>query len=350
MCMLITGKSAAVRNKLLSTEGLIESLYKYNSDGLGVMYATAAKLKVIKKLPDNTAAAKKMIEALPNDEREVAIHWRMRTHGHIDLVNCHPYEINASTYMMHNGILATGNKADTSKSDTWHFIKNYLASLPVDALHDKGFHDLVGELIENNRFAIMSADGRLSVVNADQGFEKDEVWFSNTYAMDAELVFPEMKRPPKVSTSFNTRWEMIDSPGSAGWMPTTTPAGGWYSNPRDMSYDAALSGDDDDEEETYAELADLVCEAVEGYDPYTMAQLLESHPRDTIDIVLDTYKVTEYKAYSKLSVPDTRNRDMWVQGDRHELVQLAKVNPEGCAEALIYNCNYELDCSIAGGV
>jgi hypothetical protein len=69
----------------------------------------------------------------------------MRTHGDIDLLNCHPYEIlnraehGLDLWLMHNGVLATGNRADITKSDTWHYIQDYLkpmlASNPDFAFH-----------------------------------------------------------------------------------------------------------------------------------------------------------------------------------------------------------------------
>ena len=39
MCLLVTGKSNAIRAAFLNTPGLIEDVYASNSDGLGIMYA-----------------------------------------------------------------------------------------------------------------------------------------------------------------------------------------------------------------------------------------------------------------------------------------------------------------------
>ena len=87
-----------------------------------------------------------------------------------------------------------GNDNDVEKSDTWHFIHDYLRTLPTDALHDPGLARMLGEFIDNNRFAIMSADGRLTVVNRDQGVETHGIWFSNTYAWRPDTLMPAYRQ------------------------------------------------------------------------------------------------------------------------------------------------------------
>lgn len=191
MCLLITGQSAKVRSTLLDTTGLIADIFSSNPDGLGVMYVNSLGLQRIKSLPKDAVEAREFIERLPDDDRQLALHWRWKTHGHIDMENCHPYDIEAGvSAMMHNGVLHTGNKADVTKSDTWHFARGYLAGSTPDTLHDPNFAFLLGEFIGDNRFAIMTADGRLTVVNQEQGIEHGDVWFSNTYAWSPELLIP----------------------------------------------------------------------------------------------------------------------------------------------------------------
>ena len=105
----------------------------------------------------------------------LAVHWRMKTHGHVDLTNCHPYDVvEGKVAMMHNGILHTGNSADPTKSDTWHFIKDFLAEPAAKfpgLVHEKTFLEMCGEYIDSNRFVFMDDEGRLSIVNRDQGIE-----------------------------------------------------------------------------------------------------------------------------------------------------------------------------------
>ena len=201
MCQIIAGQSAKIRSTLLDTKGLIADLYKSNSDGLGVMYATTKGLKIVKVVPKTIADVRKLIINLPQDDRNLTMHWRFATHGETDRLNCHPYTVVPNEVaMVHNGVLDTGNAADKSKSDTWHFIKDYLASAAEahpDVVHAEGFVNLVGEFIGNNRFVFMTKDGRMTIVNKDQGLEHDGMWFANTYAWSPELLIPSYK--PKYS-------------------------------------------------------------------------------------------------------------------------------------------------------
>ena len=113
MCLIITGKSSKVRSTLLDTHGLLNDIFTSNPDGIGFMYGTAKGLKVTKTLPKNIGDATAFIQRIPNDDREIAIHFRWTTHGKTDMLNCHPYDVVPGFIaMMHNGVLHTGNAAD----------------------------------------------------------------------------------------------------------------------------------------------------------------------------------------------------------------------------------------------
>ena len=190
MCLLVNQQSTS---PILSNEWLAD-FYTYNADGVGVMFANNGEL-IVKKL-------------LPADENEFinfyhqfiagkncAFHLRMRTHGDIDLDNCHPYEVlnrlehGIDLWLMHNGILSTGNKADESKSDTWHYIEDYLKPM-LSANPDFAFHpsfsEIVGDHIgSSNKFILMDNEGRQAVINHGSGVHWAGLWLSNTYAWSA---------------------------------------------------------------------------------------------------------------------------------------------------------------------
>jgi predicted glutamine amidotransferase len=194
MCLIITGQSSKVRSTLLDTTGMLSEIYSINPDGIGVMYSTSKGLKVVKTLPKNVNDAHAFIKKLPTDAREIALHFRWTTHGDTDLLNCHPYDVvTGYVAMMHNGVLHTGNAADKTKSDTWHFINDYLKEAVHDApnlIHTKGFLTMLADFIGDNRFVFMDGDGRMSHVNYDQGIEHDGLWFSNTYAWKPATLIP----------------------------------------------------------------------------------------------------------------------------------------------------------------
>jgi hypothetical protein len=190
MCLLITQSE---HSPALSDDWLAD-FYDYNSDGVGVMYATGGQLVIEKVLPKNAqqfiAFYREHIEG-----RACAYHLRMRTHGAIDLDNCHPYEVlnqrehGLDLWLMHNGVLSTGNAADTSKSDTWHYIRDYLRPMLTsnpDYAFTQSFSDIVGTHIgASNKLVLMDNLGRLAVVNRSSGVYWGGLWLSNTYAWSA---------------------------------------------------------------------------------------------------------------------------------------------------------------------
>jgi hypothetical protein len=155
------------------------------------MFAHHGEL-IIKKIIPNTA--QEFIDFYRENiaGRDCAFHLRMRTHGDIDLLNCHPYEIlnkaqhGIDLWLMHNGVLSTGNKADTTKSDTWHYIQNDLKPM-LSGNPDFAFHPSFKALIEDhigssNKFVIMDNEGRQTVINQSSGVYWGGLWLSNTYA------------------------------------------------------------------------------------------------------------------------------------------------------------------------
>jgi hypothetical protein len=190
MCLLVTQSSSSP----VLSDAWLENFYDYNSDGVGVMFSNNGDLVIKKIIPKN---AQEFIQFYRADiqGRDCAFHLRMRTHGAIDLLNCHPYEVlnraehGIDLWLMHNGILSTGNKANEKMSDTWHYINDYLkpmlAGNPDFAFHP-AFKALVADHIGgSNKFVLMDNEGRSVVINESAGVYWAGLWLSNTYAWDA---------------------------------------------------------------------------------------------------------------------------------------------------------------------
>lgn len=324
MCLLMTSTSSNLRTVLLDTSGLIHDIYDHNSDGLGVMYHTTNGMKVVKALPRSAAEARAVIEKLPTDDRQVALHWRMRTHGHIDKENCHPYPIGHGAYLMHNGVLKTGNAGDTTKSDTWHFARDYLSTMDADTLHNPQYLMLLGEFIGNNRFVIATADGRMSWVNEDQGVESHGIVFSNTYAWSPEILMPQYYNKHHVSS-----YDWMYRVPATGYAPSMSEGIDWDNyNDDHLSYD---------------EVAECVMTALAAYDEDTLTELLRTEFGTTADVILDRYGIDTDARYtpSENSVAINLAVTTWVKGD---LAQLRRMAPEPLAQALLYCCDvYELE-------
>lgn len=356
MCLLLTGKSNAIRAMYLGNPFMIQDVYSSNSDGVGIMYAAGdgKTLQVEKALPQNVEQATDFIKRLPDDDRELAMHWRMKTHGNIDLSQCHPYKVEDGTWLMHNGILHTGNKADVTKSDTWHFIADYLSGLSIDALHHPGVAEFMGEFIGSNRFAIMSGDGRLTVINKDQGIEHDGIWFSNTYAWMPELFIPTYS-PKKTYSNYggyalgggHYQWpnekdddRVVNIAGAKGKATGSgkkaktnrTTASGLPSMTRAEFYD--FDG---------PESVDL---AIEEYQIEDMADWLAHAPMQTLTYLFERYNVTKYEntGDDTLTRLHVSIRDALVGEDTAKLLGIMsnghlESRAEAIATSLMYYCN-----------
>lgn len=214
MCLLFT-QDPATRTLPLTDEQLAD-MYLRNKDGYGVMYSANECLhtdKGIGTVQDWTTFYRKY------EGKKAAFHLRMRTHGHTDLTNCHPYDVfgfeegqdyTVPLALMHNGILSTSNAADTSKSDTWHYIRDFLRPILADnprLIFEPAFIRMVGTHIgSSNKFCVMDNDGNIATVNKHAGTEWNEMWFSNTYAWSADdnVLYPG--RPARTYTTYGKDW------------------------------------------------------------------------------------------------------------------------------------------------
>lgn len=340
MCLLFTGSSIAIRAAFLNTPGLIEDVFQSNADGFGFMYATKKGLKVVKKLPNTTAEVRRMFEALPNDDRMVAGHARMRTHGAINLDQCHPYQINESSWLMHNGVLHTGNKADPSKSDTWHFINDFLKEASDNALHDPALHKVLGEYIESNRFAIMSGDGRLSIVNRDQGIEHEGVWFSNTYAWSPNLFIPSY-RSFRGYSSYYGKGVYWEDDVHGGW-PFASQ--GKVRALTHYKKDEVAAQDAQGEEggsDYYAELYELIRDTMADWDVHKLSDILETHGADAVDVIMSDFLINAYEGFNPENFSEMmcKTVDAWVKYDDAFIKRQLGSNTHLLAEALMYYCD-----------
>jgi hypothetical protein len=323
MCLIITGKSNKIRATLNNTKGLLDDIYTSNPDGIGIMYSTTKGLKVIKTLPKSLAEANAFINRLPDDDRELAIHFRWTTHGNTDMDNCHPYDvITGYVAMMHNGILHTGNKADTTKSDTWHFIKDYLSEAVHECpslVHNQGFLTMVADFIGDNRFVFMDGEGRMSHVNYDQGVEHDGMWFSNTYAWVPSKLIPNYYKSTKKSyksyypSMYNDYGLDYDDYEIASWNHNITPkskdikamategvaevpyrytpvhSAHWVEDDYADEFQDAMYAPDD--------LADKILRILGDCDADHMLDLLDYHAEETLTTLFDYFEPERNKYY-----------------------------------------------------
>ena len=179
MCILIHHPAGTQ----FSQDQLLDFFTK-NSDGFGAIVKHGDTVEVIKSIGTIQEIEDLYIQQVAG--YEAVIHFRMKTHGKIDIANCHPYEVVPGIWMAHNGVLSTGNHKDPNMSDTWHYIQDFLKPMlehDVTLIHNEGFQKMIASHIgSSNKFGFMNQDGDVIIINEASGIWHDDVWYSNTYA------------------------------------------------------------------------------------------------------------------------------------------------------------------------
>jgi hypothetical protein len=163
----------------------LADVFSKNSDGFGVMFGTGDRVAVHKRLPSGPEEIIKYYNKKIKG-RECVIHFRMRTHGDVDLKNAHPYRVTEDLWMAHNGVLSIGNSHNPKMSDTWHLIQLYLRPMlegNPDLLFTPAFQKMLGGFIgTNNKLGFVHKSGKVVLINESAGVQHKNMWLSNTYA------------------------------------------------------------------------------------------------------------------------------------------------------------------------
>ncbi len=185
MCLIIYNRGGESK----TSDAYLESAYENNPDGFGLMWADNGKVHVTRGLFEFNDI-RSMIRAM--DGLPHVVHFRYRTRGPVDVNNCHPHRIlstksdGVDLWMMHNGTFFH-LKADEDESDTVKFAKAMRGALRVygpDSLFDKNqLHRLANRIGSINKIVFLRGDGKIALVNKNEGYEEDGCWYSNTYSL-----------------------------------------------------------------------------------------------------------------------------------------------------------------------
>lgn len=179
------------------TEETIDESWARNSDGAGFMYAEDNKLVVVKGLM--TLNAFKLAYE-PHKERNIVLHFRIKTHGNKDEENTHPFLVDERLGMVHNGILSTvDTKSDQTKSDTWHFTKQHLFTFRKNNHNfytNPLYKDTIEAFIGQSKLIFMDNKGSVSILNESKGFWDSGCWFSNKSYIPWQQPQPQYGKQP----------------------------------------------------------------------------------------------------------------------------------------------------------
>lgn len=351
MCQIIAGPSAKVKSTLLSNPRLLEELFDNNGDGWGAMYHTTSGTKAIKKLPRTVECTREYIQALPQDDRQVALHWRMRTSGHIDTDNAHPHFVEGG-WLIHNGVLSKVDlSSDPTKCDTIHFSRQYLDGNVEAIIRSERMRNLIGEFVGNNRFVLLSDDGQMCIINKQQGYEVDGIWVANTYASSRRLIDPSYKPTVYLGNKGYGAYKGYGGHLQANaWAfglgdtdddePLFGRAGQGAGSAKDSASVFEQESEQDEAEEVWAFVIEQADQALYQFDTTSLGDLIEEYPDETFRYILDTYDLTAYVRFDPMEwdIAHATAAKAWLDGD---LTTLMRINEHVVAESLIQCIEWE---------
>lgn len=250
MCLLITQPEG-----FTFSDDMLLDFFTSNRDGIGVMYVENGMLVVEKSLPNSAAQAAEFYKTHAAG-KACAIHYRMMTHGDIDLLNCHPYKVfskdedGVDMWLMHNGILHTGNAKDKAKSDTWHYINDVIRPMlrgRTEEFTSEWFRYVVEDHIGgSNKFVMMDSNGTVATFNEKSGVYYEDAWMSNTYAWSAAKYIPGLAKKTKWWSGY-TAGGYADNDYS--YASSFASSRKWWE--KDGDIDTPVVAEDDDEDTDY---------------------------------------------------------------------------------------------------
>jgi hypothetical protein len=218
--------------------------------------------------------------------------------------------------MMHNGVLNwVDDRSDKTKSDTWHFIDQYIQPMlerAPDLFMVPAFAEMLGELIGNsNRLVFMDNLGQMQIVNQDTGIEHNGLWFSNTYAWSPDLLIPGYKGK-------TTKWvySRHDEDDLVGYGTTTTS------------------------KESQTTIAQDIDEALEESDPQFLAECLRDYPVSSLKYLFENYAFDPYFDAATLSTDDAAVVQALAAGDQKKLYDMISKSMEARTNAAMAMCWY----------
>ena len=220
MCIAILKPSDKTLDK-----NLLRTCADNNPDGCGFAYADDNKV-IIKKFMDFNSFWKDYNKV--QDGKTMLIHFRIATHGKVELANCHQFTLNDHMALIHNGIISGYGSKTENLSDTKDFIDKVIGNISYKMWKNPSFIKLVEATIDYSKLVILDNKGRYYIVNEKKGNWVDGVWYSNTsYKPKTTKVVSAttQKTVSKNPSATTLDWGYIMRCPSCGKEKITT---GWY--------------------------------------------------------------------------------------------------------------------------
>lgn len=178
MCLIVVQSRKDNPTNLEDWE--IRKAFNQNGDGAGLMFDWEGELiteKPFMKVEDLIDAYRVAKEEYTN---HLAVHWRWSTAGSHDHTNTHPHVIcKGQVAFMHNGVLPFEKFTSFDISDTVYWARTVFHGRSMNHVMGRKFRNHMEQYIGQNKIALISKDGRLSLLNENKGEWWKGRWHSN---------------------------------------------------------------------------------------------------------------------------------------------------------------------------
>lgn len=183
MCLLVVNQ-----NKTGITEAQFNAAHTANPDGFGIAYRNAqGTIKIYKDLRGAKPAYAAYRKIREKNSGAFLLHFRIATHGLVDLDNCHPFQVSEKLVFAHNGIINLESE-DPTQSDTAAFCQ-ILQGLPIGFLDNEASKVLIALAIGNSKLAFLDDTGKVTIINEKLGHWNAGEWYSNASYQEAPISY-----------------------------------------------------------------------------------------------------------------------------------------------------------------
>lgn len=175
MCIAILNKQGII------PDAHLKESWDTNKDGAGFAYVHKKKMVIFKTLTDYPlflSEYKKAKELAPKSN--FLIHFRIATQGGVNMENCHPFLINDSLAMIHNGMLRN-TPVLPLRSDTNFLAHSILAKMGKGIEYDPEFKTICEIFTASfgNKLVFLNTNNDTFIINETLGHWLKGNWYSN---------------------------------------------------------------------------------------------------------------------------------------------------------------------------
>jgi len=201
MCIAILNQKGTISLKTF------KRCWNANPDGAGFTYFDGKNIQIIKEMKDVKLLHDKYVKVRQKYPAvDIAIHFRIATHGKVNLTNCHPFKISDISAFIHNGMIDAVDKHH-DYSDTYLFNETILKQLPGNFIENTAIHELLSNFIGYSKLVIISGK-QSAIINEHFGTWDGGNWYSNQSYKPAPKSTGIVYSSPKYSRPYSwDTWE-----------------------------------------------------------------------------------------------------------------------------------------------